>query len=135
MKLSTVMNQSLSYNHEGKEAFHKVARAALRKLAKELGLEKDQYEIRSNKAGIAVSGEVTLHTDPVVRINLNATDWSVVGLYVQVSQSCLGRGREVMFRTCTSRKDYTGGTNHFASAADLEDVRAFVHQKIRRLVN
>lgn len=105
-KLANIMTQDLGYNEEGKAAFHKEAKAVLKKVAKALGLTPADYDLRSNKAGIAVSGEVTLHTDK---------------LYVQVSQSMMGNGKEVLYRTCEGRKDYTGGQNNFAAAGALLD--------------
>ena len=70
-------------------------RSKLRKVAHELGLAKGQYDLRFNPGGIAVWGEVTLHTD---------------SLYIQASYGCdLG----VLVRTCKGRKDYTGGMNHW----------------------
>jgi len=65
------------------------------RIATALGLEPGSYDLRSNQAGIAVSGEITL--------------------YVQVSQSAMGYHSGVLFRTCKGRKDYVGGPNNFAS--------------------
>lgn len=104
-KLANIMRQDLGYNEDGKAAFHKEAKAVLRKVAKALKLAPSDYDLRSNKGGIAVSGEVTLHTDK---------------LYITVEQSC-GGGPAVMYRTCEGRKDYTGGPNNWASASDLLD--------------
>jgi hypothetical protein len=104
-KLATIMSRDLSYSSDDKEAFHKEGKAVLRKVAKALNLDKGEFEVRSNKGGIAVSGEVTLHTDK---------------LYIQVSQSPFSSsGREVFYRTCEGRKDYTGGTNQWTSSAEL----------------
>lgn len=90
-----------------KTAFHRDGKAFLRKVAKELGLQPDEYRLSNNVAGIAVSGEVTLHTDD---------------LYMQLHESCVGRGGvSVLYRSCTSRKDYTGGQNCFASMSDITD--------------
>ena len=58
------------------------------------------YDLRSNQAGIAVSGEIILHSDH---------------LYVQVSQLAMGHRSGVLFRNCKGRKDYVGGPNNFAS--------------------
>lgn len=104
-----------AYTREGdarKIKFHRKAARLLKTLATVLGLEGSQYDIRSNKGGIAVPGEITLHTD---------------SLYCQVSQSCLGPGHEIMFRKCDGRKDYGGssGRNHFAPAGRLDDVKDF----------
>lgn len=107
-KLEQVMQNDLGYNPDDKAAFHRLAKSSLRKLAVEMGLEKGDYDLRSNKGGIAVSGEVTLHADHI---------------YVKVSQSCLGPGREILFRTCSGRKDYTGDSNNFASVSALSPAK------------
>ena len=90
----------VSYDPEAKRLFHTHARRQLLALAKALGLADDDYDLRSNEAGIAVSGEITLHADR---------------LYVQVSQSAMGYDSGVLFRSCRDRRDYTGGVNNFAS--------------------
>ncbi len=85
---------------EAKRAFHKHARRRLKELADALGLAPQNYHLRSNVGGIAVSGEVTMHADDV---------------YVQACQPATGHDSGLMFRTCQDRKDYHGGPNHFAS--------------------
>jgi hypothetical protein len=90
----------VSYDPEAKRLFHTHARRQLRALAAALGLDDDLYDLRSNQAGIAVSGEITLHADR---------------LYVQVSQSCMGPDAGILFRRCEGRRDYVGGVNNFAS--------------------
>lgn len=114
-KLSSVMKKNLSYNPKGKAAFHRTAKAALTELAKALGLREGEYDLRSNQGGIAVSGEVILHGDQ---------------LYVQVSQSVLGPGSEILYRKCRGRNDYTGFRNHFAPAnmLDPENIPLFATQ-------
>lgn len=97
-------NTSASYNEFVKERFHRAARSQLRKLAKELGLERGAYDLRSNQGGIAVSGEITLHTENV---------------YVQVSQSVAPGG--ILIRTCKGRRDYTGGQNYFRKLELLDE--------------
>jgi len=113
------MSQNLSYNHERKEVFHVEGKRVLLAVAKSMGLKRGDFDIRNNRAGIAVSGEVTLHTDRV---------------YIQLSQPCYGRNNEVLYRACEGRKDYTGGANNFASVADLEDVDVFA-SRILNLIN
>ena len=95
---------------KNKYDYHRLAQKKLRELAHELMLAKTDYDLRSNKGGIAVCGEITLHTDT---------------FYCQVSQSAMGIGSEVLFRSCKGRKDYSGGPNNFAPAAVLDDPRAF----------
>ena len=90
----------VAYDAEAKRAFHSSARRRLKELADALGLLPSSYDLRSNPAGIAVSGEVTLHADH---------------LYVQASQSSMGPGYGIPFRTCRDRKDYCGARNNFAS--------------------
>ena len=89
----------ISYDPEAKRLFHTHARRQLRALAQALGLGGGDYDLRSNEAGIAVSGEITLHADR---------------LYVQVSQSCMGPDAGILFRSCAGRRDYVGGVNGFA---------------------
>lgn len=87
-----------------KVRMHQQGRAFLKRLAADLGLAHGQFDIRSNVAGPAVSGEVTLHADHI---------------YVQLSEhySCAGVG--VLYRTCKHRTDYTGGRNHTTTMRNL----------------
>lgn len=97
--------KSVAYDAEAKRLFHSRAKSQLRRVATALGLKADTYDLRTNQAGIAVSGEITLHGDH---------------LYVQVSQSAMGHHCGILFRTCSGRKDHVGGPNNFASL-DLLD--------------
>lgn len=106
------------YDYFSKMAFHREAKRALKALAEALGLLKGSFEVRSNLAGPACSGEVTLHGDT---------------LYVQVQASCLGVGHEILYRAVTGRKDYVGGQNQFAPASALDDPKAFA-VKLSRFV-
>lgn len=98
-----------SYDDAQKRRFHATARSRLKQLAAELRLAPGTFEIRSNKGGIAVSGEVTLHH---------------YRAYVQVGQFGLASGHGILIRTCKGRRDYTGGANHFAALALLDDIPA-----------
>jgi len=98
-----------SYNEEAKRAFHRQAANILRQLAVYLGYKDGDFDLRHNQGGIAVSGEITLHSD---------------ALYVQFSQSCLGPDMGFMWRTCRGRKDYTGGPNQWMKWESLEDLPA-----------
>lgn len=89
-----------------KDAFHRAGKKFLRELAAEIGLNKGEFDIRSNMGGIAVSGEITLHGESI---------------YVQLSESCMHRGTSIMYRTCNGRKDYSGGTNRWMKISDLQD--------------
>jgi hypothetical protein len=96
----------VAYDYEAKRLFHSNARRQLLKLAAVLGLSPSDFDLRSNAGGNAVSGEVTLHSP---------------NLYVQVSQSVMGPGAGILFRSCSSRSDYVGGLNNFASLDLLHD--------------
>lgn len=89
-----------SYAEENKKEFHSRARCVLRYI-REKHLDGDECDIRPCKGGIAVSGEMTLHSDHV---------------YVQMSaDTFIGPGNRpcVLVRSCTGRKDYTGGRNQW----------------------
>lgn len=68
-----------------------------------------QLRCRSNKAGMAVSGEVTLHH---------------ACAYIQVGQFGFASGHGILIRTCKGRKDYIGGPNHFVDLTMLDDISA-----------
>lgn len=88
-----------------KVAFHEEWETRFRKVARDLGLKRQQYTVRSNKAGPAILGEVTLHSD---------------SLYVQVGGSLSGQERKLMYRSCTSQSDYCGDTNHYMTTDTFE---------------
>src|SRR3546814_14654412 len=81
--LRTLALRGVSYDEPAKRLFHTEGRAALSRLAEALTLDAGSFEIRSNKAGPAVSGEVTLHAER---------------LWVQLSLGPFGPGREICFR-------------------------------------
>jgi hypothetical protein len=95
------MTFSYAYDDAAKKATASRFKTALRKVAKALGLTKEQFDLRFNPGGIAVWGEVTLHTDT---------------LYIQASKGC---DMGVLVRTCNGRKDYCGGRNNYLPVALL----------------
>ena len=105
-------NHSVAYNETAKASFHATARSRLRLLAEKLQLYRGGFDLRSNKAGIAVSGEITLHADSI---------------YVQVQQSCMGIGMGILVRKCQGRRDYTGGRNHWFPLSLLNDVNELAY--------
>jgi hypothetical protein len=92
-----------------KTAFHRDGAKFLRSVAAELELPKDSYDVRSNKGGIAVSGEVTLHHDRLYMWMQESFDGKVILIY----------------RSCEGRKDYTGGPNNQLKLSDLQDEGRF----------
>lgn len=85
-----------------KESFHRLARRVAKLVAEAMGLPPGSYDVRSNKAGSACSGEVTLHGERI---------------YIQFGQGVF-RDR-FMFRSCEGRKDYTGGPNQWMGWREL----------------
>lgn len=114
--LNTLSLRSVAFNADAKKLFHSEARRSLRRLADALSYEKQQFDIRSNSAGPAVSGEVTLHSDE---------------LYVQVS--CNGTGNDVTYRRCRDSRDFTGQRNHYAAMRDLANPGALAQRICREL--
>ena len=103
---------SLSYNELGKREFHKDGKSLLRALAKELEWPAGTYDVRSNLAGIACSGEITLHHE---KVYIQLSDW-------------FGEKIKFLVRSCKGRKDYTGGANHFVCLDDIDSLPALVKQ-------
>jgi hypothetical protein len=97
---ASAFKKPVAYDAEAKRAFHTQARRRLRLLGTTLDLTRDAYDLRTTKAGIAVSGEITLHGDRI---------------YVQVSQPATGHDSGILFRACEGREDYVGRANNFAS--------------------
>lgn len=107
-----------AYEPEQKRRFHAAARARLRNLASALDFAPDTYDLRTNEGGVAVSGEITMHHD---------------GVYVQVSQPSMGHDSGILIRRCAGRRDYTGGRNHFAPLALLDDIPALA-RRVRAVI-
>ncbi len=96
-----------------KDRFHIESKRVLRILAKQLGLQAGDYEIRSNKGGVAVSGEVILHAN---------------SLYVMIHGAWAYRGIQILFRRCSGRCDHTGKVNHYVPVHALLDLKNLVRR-------
>lgn len=116
--LKTLAYRGVSHDVPAKRLFHAEGRAALRRLADALGLEADRFDIRSNKGGPAVSGEITLHGETI---------------WVQLSLGLFGPGREVCFRKVTGRDDHLGDRNRWASVRELLEPDRFALRLAREL--
>ena len=90
-------------DQKDKETFHKLGKKVMQQIADDLGLSKGSYDISNNKAGPAILGEVTLHTD---------------SLYIQTT---FCSGLRFLVRSCKGRKDYCGGTNLYYPIEFLND--------------
>lgn len=104
-KLAEIMKQDLSYNETGKKEFHNEGKRVLKLLAEKMGLSNNDYNLQSALGGIAVSGDVILHTDD---------------LYVNISQIQRSNPK-FLYRTCNNRKDYSGHENNWEEIDSLSD--------------
>lgn len=94
-----------SYHGANKEIFLRETQRLARHLANELELAEGSFDVRVNRAGIACSGDVTLHSQH---------------LYVSLgAETDFGQGRVFMFRGCRSRRDYVGLGNQWARWVEL----------------
>lgn len=107
-------SESVSYDQRNKDRFLRMSRSLAKMVADGLGLEPSQYDIRVNKGGVAVSGEVTLHSDKI---------------YVQFGQGILD---SFLCRRCDGRRDFVGGQNHYYKWTDLRDFGRFL-EFLRRM--
>ena len=117
-KLFARANYDLSEFHgsEFKDEYHRIGKLALKRLAGDLGLHSSEYDIRSNRGGIAVGGEVTLHTD---------------NIYIQINSGMMCKHQPVMYRECDGRKDYTGKRNNFSCFKNgPQEILQFFKEKV-----
>lgn len=95
LKSAITIAKIAPYNYHTKEAWKKAGKAVLRRLAKDLGLDKGTFDIRVCESGVAVPGECILHSDRI---------------YICLTASCVcddaGYARRVK-----GRKDYHGERN------------------------
>lgn len=113
---------SKSYDDVAKKEYQALGRKLLKALAEIMGLQKGEFDIRWNPGGIACAGDHTLHTD-----------WFYLALHDN-----LGMGW-FYYRTCKSRKDYTGGHNQIVSWSEftskgLEGLAEAIKQRCPRHV-
>lgn len=113
-RLAGLLSQDLSYiggerecgPNGAKKTFLNLGKVFLRALAKDLGLR--DAKITANPGGIAVSGDCSL-------IGM----WENNGLYVNLSQPCLGGNHVLLYRTARNIRDYSSGHNNFLTLDDL----------------
>ena len=104
-EIETFINICEGHKVSQKETFARIGKKIAREIAKLMELAPGTFDIRYNKAGPAVMGDLRLHTD---------------SLYLTLEPSYSGLG--FMYRSCKSRKDYTGGTNRWAQYSELRDL-------------
>ena len=123
-------NEYLHYvDMDVKKNAHQRASRLLQSFAVDyLGIERSKYEVRSNRAGVACSGEVTLHTEAFV---------GTYGIYIQIGQFSVGTGT-ILYRCCDNMADYKGYRNNWSSVTQAfgtkEAIKKFA-DTIRQLCN
>ncbi len=128
-------NKPCAYDENQKRRFHTTARTRLRQLATALRLRACSFDLRSNKGGVAVSGEVTLHQERVyIQVSQPAFGGETGGAGQGPHRAELGwvASGGVLIRTCRGRRDYVGGLNHFVSLTMLDDIDA-LSDRVRRI--
>src|SRR3546814_8407059 len=86
--LAVLAQKGVSYDEQAKKLFHSDGRKALKRLGDSLCLADGSYDLRSNKGGIAESGEIILRGEDI---------------YVQLGLG-IGSGRVVMLRRVEGRE-------------------------------
>lgn len=106
------------YNYENKKAYHQMGRLILKRLADAMRLQKGEYTVRSCEGGVAVPGEIILHSDH---------------LYLQICPAWAGQGAKIMYRSCKGQRDYTGGHNCWAPIRDLDNIDEFAEKLLSHI--
>ncbi len=112
-RLAGLLSQDLSYiggerecgPNGAKKTFLNLGKVFLRALSKDLGLR--DAKVTSNPGGIAVSGECSL-------IGM----WEDSGIYIQLSQTCMG-SHVLLYRSVRNIRDYSSGHNQYLTLNDL----------------
>ncbi len=115
-RLAGLLSQDLSYlggerecgPNGAKKTFLNLGKVFLRALSKDLGLR--DAKVTSNPGGIAVSGECSL-------IGM----WEDNGIYIQLSQTCMGN-HVLLYRSVRNIRDYSGGHNQYLTLSDLREL-------------
>lgn len=114
-RLYELLSQDLGYiwgeresgPNGAKKVFLNLGKVFLRALAKDLGLR--DVVVKSNAAGIAVSGECCLYGM-----------WEDGGIYVCMEQPVFGGEDVILYRTIRSLKDHRGGHNNYICLSELK---------------
>jgi len=117
LELSQLCARS-EYDYENKKAYHAMGKMVLKRLADAMRLRKGEYTVRSCEGGVAVPGEIILHSDH---------------LYLQICPAWASQGAQIMYRTCKGQKDYCGGHNCWAPIRELDDLEQFADKMLRHI--
>jgi hypothetical protein len=123
-KVSThELNAYTAQGESYKNAYLSLGRSVLRAVGKHYRMV--GYKVHVNRAGIAVSGDITL-------IGMFDDEH---GLYIRMSEPALFGGTpEFLFRSVKHTKDYTGGGNQYMTYDELASDLELACEKMARLV-
>lgn len=104
---------------EVKAKFGRLGKQAFKELAEYLGLK--EYDVRYNKGGIAVSGDLTL-------MGMYEPE---KGIYISMNKDGFGPG--VLYRTISGMKDFTGGSNNYFNESEFKTPET-IKKRMRELL-
>src|SRR3546814_6826918 len=104
--LRTLALRGVAYDEPAKRLFHTEGRAALQVLAKALALGSGSFDVRSNKAGPAVSGAVTLHAEMLWARSEEHTSELQSLMRISYAVFCLNKKNETTFEFTTRNTIY-----------------------------
>ncbi len=108
-----LVRRGLEYDPEAKRAFRREASRAVRQIAFELGVSRDQCLVQCVPDHGGPPGDVTLGSDQ---------------LHVRISTDAFRRGREIAYRRARNRHDEFGGPIHHADISCLADIPEFARR-------
>lgn len=115
-------NTTLSYNEHGKDRFKEIGIEAMYGIKQDLKFK--ECKIDYNRSGIASSGDLTL---------IGMFDDNT-GIYISISQDCFGNKPSILYRGVKHIKDYSGGSNNFASTSDMQVKKNF-YEILKKVAN
>lgn len=115
-RLISIAQTFPGYDSAAKDEFHKLGKRYLNEIARIMELTPADFEIRSNKAGNACLGEVTLHS---------------TSLYVQLGGSLASS--QFFYRCVKGMKDFYGGANTWMAYDRLLSQGEVAEQFVRHL--
>lgn len=118
--LMTKWQETDPFSYEGsriKAAFHREGKNFLKEVAKAMGLPANSYEIKNDKGGVAVLGDVYITGDTI---------------WVEVCDALWTQGMAGIWRDCKGRGRY-GGNNWFRKSelASPATLAAFIRERKR----
>ena len=113
-----LVRRGVDYDPEARRAFRREASRALRQIAYEIGLSRDQYAVQCFPDHSGPPGDVTLSNDQ---------------FHLRISAHAFRSGREISYRRARSRHDEFGGPVHNADIGCFADIPGFARRIERDL--